>query len=318
MWYQSDRDRNDVLDTEELVAFLEAVSAKWGGGEWKKGSASSPVLDTWLSQAAEVGGARGSPGARRGSGSPGSAGFEVEWETVRKALWDSPVDGVRAPTIILLQTSFRAAAGHGSSTLGAEPAQALARKLLKANCAEKGVIERVCAALEGPSVVDFEAFVAAVGPELQESVARALGVPHARIGLRQGRNCLGCGKHQSDNDLSLDGIVNSKYAERDGTACEVLLNGEDCFGAMLEEIKRAESEIMMGWWQFCPWLPGIRSAERGSAAYETDWDSAPSGTYAEGHDWATLPPVLKAKAEAGVKIYSESSSSPPSDRRQSM
>ena len=244
LWYQSDRDRNDVLDTEELTAFLEAVSAKWGGGEWKKGSASSPVLDAWLSQAAEVGGARGSPGARRDSGSPGSAGFEVEWETVRKALWDSPVNGVRAPTIILLQTSFRAAAGHGSSTLGAEPAQALARKLLKANCAEKSVIERVCAALEG-SVVGFEAFVQAVGPELQESVARALGVPHARIGLRQGRNCLGCGKHQSDNDLSLDGIVNSKYAERDGTACEVLLNGEDCFGAMFEEIKRAESEIMM-------------------------------------------------------------------------
>ena len=111
---------------------------------------------------------------------------------------------------------------------------------------------------------------------------------------------------------------------------------------MFEEIKRAESEIMMScktvmlsrlvalsasltWkgitiagWQFCPWLPGIRSAERGSAAYETDWDSAPSGTYAEDHDWATLPPVLKAKAEAGVKIYSECSSSPPSDRPQSM
>ena len=34
VWADSDADLNDVLSQAELLTFLAAVSAKWGGGKW--------------------------------------------------------------------------------------------------------------------------------------------------------------------------------------------------------------------------------------------------------------------------------------------
>jgi hypothetical protein len=201
---------------------------------------------------------------------------------------------------VRLQSAFKAAAPRGARTLPLEEARALTTRLLKANSADDGVIRRACEAIAtgaGGESVSFDTFVTKVGREIRFTT------PKPTAGLRQGRNCCGVGNHQSKNDLSLDGIVRSAYGERAQTPCEVLLNGEDCIGAMMQEIKKAKSEIVMSWWQFCPWLPAIRGA-RGKAAWE--FPSPAEGSTME--DWGTLPPVLKQKAEEGVKVYGRSSS----------
>ena len=140
-----------------------------------------------------------------------------------------------------LQSAFKAAAPRGARTLPLEEARALTTRLLKANSADDGVIRRACDAIAtgaGGESVSFDTFVTKVGREIRFTT------PKPTAGLRQGRNCCGVGNHQSKNDLSLDGIVRSAYGERAQTPCEVLLNGEDCIGAMMQEIKKAKSEIV--------------------------------------------------------------------------
>ena len=95
----------------------------------------------------------------------------------------------------------------------------------------------------------------------------------------------------------------AKMSRRTGqTVLRCLPVVQNSVGAMMQEIKKAKSEIVMSWWQFCPWLPAIRGA-RGKAAWE--FPSPAEGSTME--DWGTLPPVLKQKAEEGVKVYGGSS-----------
>ena len=255
VWADSDADMNDVLSRAELRVFLAAVSAKWGGGKWTAADFKAGSLSFAAWGALEE-------------------GEEVEWQAVRSALWDPPWEGVRGPAILALQTEFNAAAGHRPDASGHNPtlpdarAQRVAEKLLSGNDAGDDVRRAVASALEleaggsttgGGAGVDFEAFVKIVGKPFQES-ARP---PDA--GLRGGWRF--CGVHRSKNDMALDGVVESfrtqtddrtpappRLAELSGvlagperanSPCEVLLCGEDCLGAMLEEIKAAKSEIMM-------------------------------------------------------------------------
>ena len=198
VWADSDADLNDVLSRAELLTFLAAVSAKWGGGKWTAAAfkAGSPSFAAW--------------GALE-------EGEEVEWQAVRSALWDPPWEGVRGPAILMLQTEFNAAAGHRPDASGHNPtlpdarAQRVAEKLLTGNGAESDKKREVATALEleaggsGGGGVDFEAFVKIVGKPFQES-ARP---PDA--GLRGGWRF--CGVHRSKNDMALDGVVESFRAQ---------------------------------------------------------------------------------------------------------
>jgi len=80
--------------------------------------------------------------------------------------------------------------------------------------------------------------------------------------------------------------IQSFAPERAGTPVELLSCGEEAFKAMLREMKAAKREILMCWFEFGWEVPALRG--QGMAAWED-----PAGT---------LTPLLKAKAEAGVKI----------------
>lgn len=263
LWYSCDQDRNDILGAHELGSLLETLSARWGDGRWKRGSSSWPA-----SLPAD----------------------DVEFEVLRARLWDAPEGGVDGACIFRLLGAFRAATGAAEAkVLPAAQAAAVADKLLASNrCAPPerlAVREAFATAIASEGDVDFSQFLAVVGRIYNDTV------PSPRTGLLI---------DASIRDLPLDGVVRSGYEERAATPAELLLCGAEAMSAMLTEIKGARSEIMMSWWEFCAWLPVIRGA-RGVDAYEAQ--RADGSWPRSWEDSGTLPPVLKAKAESGVKIY---------------
>ena len=65
---------------------------------------------------------------------------------------------------------------------------------------------------------------------------------------------------------------------------------------MLPDSLTPKASLFQSWWEFTPWLPAIRG-ERGNGA----WETPECGR--DPQDCGSLPPVLKQKAEDGVKIY---------------
>eukprot|EP00929_Paragymnodinium_shiwhaense_P096617 TRINITY_DN58262_c0_g1_i1.p1 TRINITY_DN58262_c0_g1~~TRINITY_DN58262_c0_g1_i1.p1 ORF type:complete len:809 (-),score=198.99 TRINITY_DN58262_c0_g1_i1:163-2589(-) len=91
---------------------------------------------------------------------------------------------------------------------------------------------------------------------------------------------------EKNESLGLCVDVLSFAQERPGTPVEFLACGADAFQAMLREVKKAKSEILLGFYEFTPEVPALRGTGREA------WND-PDGT---------LIPQLKLKAEAGVKV----------------
>ena len=264
-WYALDVDRIGSVSVKDARSFLKTVSARWGDGSWPRGSESG-IGSRKVLEALLSGG-----------------GNVVSARSVSSALWDPPVLGVPSSVALLLQRRFRARMDNNSSTLSGNDASALARGLLMEVKVSKGEVEKAVAELNKPTErVRFDWFVRCVGAPYAVASSSLYGNSSAE--LNEGW------RDESDLPLTCD-VIRSFAPVRSDCRCEILNCGEAVLSSMLSLVKAANTEIMMSWFEFLPGLPAMRGeGKEGSLA----WNDNPDGT---------LPSILKAKAEEGVKVY---------------
>ena len=275
LWHEHDLDHNDVLDVMELYIFLQAISSRWGDGSW--GQAGDGTSTSNGGSSLRLSGSKPSHSLLGKNAS-------VTWEEARAALWDTPVFGVPSPIVLLFQRAFKTRCTDGSTALTRVEASKLARQLLSSAHVPKKEAVMISKQLldttatkTGPqgNHVTLNDFVAICGPPYAE-----LSPSHnAFVGLDD----------EPQGDLPLGTRIRSFAPVRDGTPVEILNCGEAIMSAMLNAVDNATTEIMMSWWEFCPDLPVVRSESLGANA----WNNSN----------CTLPPLLKQKADKGVKVY---------------